>query len=264
MQTIDLINRKGFKVIEFPDGELHLELEELNRKENVNIRCRITNGNDLFLLMQLSDILKRQCVVVEQMHILYLMGMRCDRLFSINRPFTLGVVADVINSFNALAVMLYEPHSKRSLVQINKCYSISVTEKLAKCVKIDGSYTLVAPDKGAKERYKGLKYSVICSKVRDEATGNLLKFTAEAKTDVTNKNLIVVDDLCDGGGTFVGLAPKLRELQPKSLSLLVTHAVQQKGIERVAECYDEVIITDSYRDWQNVDLPKNVKVFPCE
>ena len=62
MQTIDFINQKGYKVITFPDGEVHLELDELDRKDEVEVKCRVTNGNDLFLLMQLSDILKRQCI----------------------------------------------------------------------------------------------------------------------------------------------------------------------------------------------------------
>lgn len=249
MQTIDLINGKGYKVIEFPDGELHLDLEELNRKESVGIICRIINGNDLFLLMQLSDILKRQCVEVEVIQICYLMGMRCDRLFDINRPFTLGIISDVINSFGAKSVLIHEPHSQRVLNTIKNCAPIMCTMGLSQKLSQTNEYVLVAPDKGAKDRYSVLNIPVICSKIRDVATGKLLEFSVEATTDVSGKDLLVIDDLCDGGGTFVGLAPKLRELKPKSLSLLVTHAVQKQGIERVLTVYDKVFITDSYKDW---------------
>lgn len=71
----------------------------------------------------------------------------------------------------------------------------------------------------------------------------------------------MVDDLCDGGGTFIGIAELLRkELNPKSLTLAVTHAIQKGGIEKVAKVYDKVVITNSYKDWQNEDLPDNVKV----
>lgn len=255
---IDLINRKGCKVIEFPDGELHLELDELNRKEGVNIDCRICNGNDLFLLMQLSDILKRQCVEVGEICIGYLMGMRCDRLFDLNRPFTLGIVADVINSFNARRVCVYEPHSVRTMNEIKNCTYVSITEKLVD--ELCANFLLVAPDNGAYERYDR-EFAVICSKKRNAATGELLGFDADAQDEVEGKDLLVVDDLCDGGGTFVGLAPKLRELKPKSLSLLVTHAVQKKGIENVAAVYDKVYITDTYKDWTKEDLPSNVNVY---
>lgn len=262
MQTIDFINGKGYKVIEFPDGELHLELKELDRKDSVNIKCRITDGNDLFLLMQLSDILKRQCMDVKRVDIYYLMGMRCDRLFDINRPFTLGIVADVVNSLNADKVVLYEPHSFRCITEIERsCYK-DITQILANKLSFNKDYAFVAPDKGACVRYGSIDFSVICSKVRNSDTGELLGFTAEAQTDVKGKDLLVVDDLCDGGGTFVGLSPHLRELRPNSLSLLVTHAVQQRGIERVADCYDKVFITDTYLDWSKSDLPKNVDVIP--
>lgn len=40
----------------------------------------------------------------------------------------------------------------------------------------------------------------------------------------------------------------------------VTHAVQKAEIEKVAAKYDEVYITDSYKDWSSYDLPSNVKV----
>lgn len=256
--VINFINGKGYKVIEFPDGELHLELDGIDRKEDVWIECRICNGNDLFLLMQLSDILKRQCVKVIHIGIYYLMGMRCDRLFDLNRPFTLGIVADVINSFNANEVCVYEAHSDRTIKEIRNCKNFMLTP--FNLYRYEKDYTFVAPDKGAKERYKKLDFDVVCSKKRDAATGELLGFEANALKSVEGKDLMVADDLCDGGGTFVGLAPKLRELKPKSLSLLVTHAVQKKGIENVAAVYDKVYITDTYKDWTKEDLPSNVKV----
>lgn len=137
MQIIDLTKPgDNYKVITFPDGEKHLEIAPLNRKESVAIICRITNGDELFLLMQLADILKRQCVEVACLRILYLMGMRCDRLFDLNRPFTLGLVADVVNSLGARNVELCEPHSLRSIRMINNASVESLTyynaQKLSK------------------------------------------------------------------------------------------------------------------------------------
>lgn len=247
MQTIDFINGKGYKVITFPDGELHLELEEINRKDDVDIRCRITNGNNLFLLMQLSDILRRQCIIPQHIYIHYLMGMRCDRLFDLNRPFTLGIVSEVINSFNAEQVIVTEPHSIRTLDEIKNCIPDN-TSLQAACIFENNGYKLVAPDAGAKERYY-IPFSVICSKKRNVNTGELLGFEVSEVKSVRNKHLVVIDDLCDGGGTFVGLASKLRELKPKSLSLFVTHMVNSEGIERVSKVYDHVYFTKSYCDW---------------
>lgn len=264
MQLIDLTKPgDNYKVITFPDGEVHLELSELNRKESVNVRCRITNATDLFIFMQLADILKRQCIEVETLEILYLMGMRCDRLFDINRPFTLGIVANVINSMEAERVIIFEPHSERATRMINNSFeglvSIDIERELNE--RYDFKLLNVAPDRGAFHRYgQHTAFAVICSKVRDEATGKLLAFKAEEVISVKDRDLLMIDDLCDGGGTFVGLAPEVRRFEPKSLSLLVTHAIQLDGIKRVAEVYDHVYITNTYKEWGEYKLPSNVTV----
>ena len=265
MQIIDFINGKGYRVINFPDGEVHLQLDPLNRKEGVIVKCRITNATELFLLMQLSDILKRQCIEVSILEIYYLMGMRCDRLFDINRSFTLSIVADVVNSLKAETVYIYEPHSVRCLKLIHNSINTLLTWHLKrKLIERNKGLLLVAPDKGSINRYGDRHFAVVCDKVRDEASGELQGFRATPKEDVAGCDLLVIDDLCDGGGTFVGLAPKLRELNPNTLSLLVTHAIQKQGIEKVAAVYNKVYITDSYKDWAKESLPANVTVFKID
>ena len=256
MQTIDFTKGIGYEVISFPDGEKHLKINELDRKDTVEIICRITNSDDLFLLMQLSDILNRQCVNVKQIIIPYLMTMRCDRLFSFVQPFSLKIVANVINSLNA-KVLLVEPHSDISLKLINNSEAVYLTGSLS-----DKNFIYCLPDKGALLRYSKNNFihkPIICSKLRDVETGKLNGFEIEELGDYKEgMPICVIDDLCDGGGTFVGIAKKLRELNPKQLTLAITHAVQRMGIERVAEVYDNVIITNSYKDWDN--LPDNVAI----
>ncbi len=265
MQIIDFINGKGYRVINFPDGEVHLQLDPLNRKEGVIVKCRITNATELFLLMQLSDILKRQCIEVSILEIYYLMGMRCDRLFDIDRPFTLSIVTDVINSLKATTVYIYEPHSARCLKMINHSFASYLTSYITSMlVRQNKDMLLVAPDKGSIDRYGDRHFVVVCDKMRNEATGELQGFHATPKEDVVGRDLLVIDDLCDGGGTFVGLAPKLRELNPNTLSLLVTHAIQKQGVEKVAAVYDKVYITDTYKDWTKESLPANVTVFKID
>lgn len=260
MQVIDFVRGKGYEVISFPDGEKHLRIQELNRKDTVAIRCRIKSSDDLFLLMQLSDILNRQCVEVEEIEIFYLMSMRCDRLFSFEQPFSLKIVADVINSFNAKNVYIYEPHSHRCLDMIKNSRGVYLrglnNTKFNEC-------DFCFPDSGAYKRYStnimSLLKPIICKKVRDVATGKLLSFDIVGFGSYKEGNpILVIDDLCDGGGTFCGIAEILRPLNPQNISLFVTHAVQKAGIEKVAKYYDKVYITNSYEDWN--DLPDNVEV----
>lgn len=262
MQTIDLTQKgDSYKVITFPDGEVHSELAPLNRKEDVAVRCRVTNAEELFILLQVADILKRQCMDICVLEIYYLMGMRCDRLFDVNRPFTLKIVADMINSIGACQVYIYEPHSDRVIRMINNAAAVKYTRFIESMLHgFNDALLLVAPDEGAALRY-GMPFAVTCSKVRDVSTGKLINFKATENVPVRGRDLLMIDDLCDGGGTFMGLAPKVRELEPKSLSLLVTHAIQKAGIEKVASVYDKVYITNTYKEWNNEGLPDNVTVY---
>ena len=265
-QVINLTNQTGCKITTFPDGEKHVTVDELNRRIPVSVYCRITCANDLFCLMQVADVLKRQEMIIDNLFIGYLMSMRCDRLFDINRPFSLKLVADIINSIGALQVGIVEPHSTTSLLKIKNSIGVMATmeffyKEIAR--RYGDSIVAVLPDSGARSRYQpsSLPY-IVCGKERDPETGRLLSFTVDAgETECKDKDLVVLDDLCDGGGTFVGLAPKLRELEPKSLSLLVTHAIQIDGIKKVADTYDRVYITNSYKAWEDEALPENVTVF---
>ena len=72
---------KKYRVIQFPDGEPHIILENIDRKDDLSVTCRVCNPTDLFILMQVGDILNRQGVSFI-LHITYLMSMRMDRVMS--------------------------------------------------------------------------------------------------------------------------------------------------------------------------------------
>jgi hypothetical protein len=90
MRTIDLHNRAAsdvqYNIITFPDGEVHIKLDDIDRKEEYNIVCRICNANDLFLLMQVGNILNNNQVEFT-IDIMYLMSMRMDRIISFNEAY---------------------------------------------------------------------------------------------------------------------------------------------------------------------------------
>ena len=261
MNIIDFTKGIGYKVIRFPDGEVHLQLDEINRKEGVKVVMRVRNAEDLFLLMQLSDILHRQEVVVDELHIPYLMSMRCDRVFSFDRPFSLKIVSDIVKGVGARCTYIYEPHSMRC-VDFTNCAEKSIS--LSLLLEYLGSSTICFPDKGAKDRYDEYRLKIdtlLCEKVRNVDTGVLEGFKVVNPEVFFGGEITLVDDLCDGGGTFMGLATHLRKLNPTKLRLVVTHAVQKQGILNVASAYDEVVITNTYKDWASCELPSNVKVY---
>lgn len=87
------------------------------------------------------------------------------------------------------------------------------------------------------------------SKKRDLKTGQFLGF--EVPDACGDFPILIVDDLCDAGGTFIHIGRELREKQPeRRISLYVTHGIFSQGtnVLRTWGCIDGTIYTtDTWR-----------------
>ena len=267
MLNLNLINLEksdiGYTISTFPDGEPYIKLEEFSRREEVNVITRITSPFELFRLMQVGNILNRHGVVWN-VYITYLMSSRMDRVMSFQEPFSLEIVAECINNLKPSFVELLCPHSDRVYNLISNC---SYTEYPFNYEDLETYDYICYPDKGAAERYKYLVEDqsriITCTKVRDPQTGQLSGFQVSNPEIYkgAGMSICVIDDLCDGGGTFIGIAQKLRELDPNvKLSIKITHAVQPLGLQKLLDHYDHVEITNSYNDWHDDENLKVVDV----
>lgn len=110
-------------------------------------------------------------------------------------------------------------------------------EDIVEREKID---LLLLPDKGAAARYSQLsaKEFIVAEKIRDEATGRILE------TIVPNiplgKNILVCDDLCDGGRTFIEVAKAIEHCKPKKMILYVSHGIFSQGLEALGSYYSQI------------------------
>lgn len=277
MQILNLTNVEKsdikFSISKFPDGEVQITLGEFSRKDHVVVNCRITNAEELFILMQVADILNRHGVIWS-LNIYYLMGMRMDRVMDFNRPFTLKIIQDILSGFGISRIGIFEPHSgrcsePRDIFSFVDPISQGGEEMCQFCPSfndVQEKYQIVLPDKGAVGRefpYNNVPDNIIIAeKVRDIATGRIesIKITNPEKFDKT-KPVLVVDDLCDGGGTFVGIAAEIRKYTDQELNIFVTHMVNPRGIENLSKNFDHVWFTNSYKDWKEVlgeSFPKNI------
>jgi len=111
--------------------------------------------------------------------------------------------------------------------------------------------SVLFPDAGARSRYTGIFHagsnthdvgvSVFnCEKHRDPATGALSGFSVPL--DLPDAPILIVDDLCDGGGTFIGISEKLGG---RPTSLYVTHGVFSKGIAGLLRRFHRIYHTNS-------------------
>ena len=97
-------------------------------------------------------------------------------------------------------------------------------------------------------------------KIRDTMTGALSGFEVYAD-DLTGKDVVILDDLCDGGGTFIGLAKKLREKGAAKITLYVTHGMFTKGVKDLLIYIEEVWCYQYHGATEEEHLVNQVELF---
>lgn len=182
---------------------------------------------------------------VRNLVIPHLPGGRQDRLNPEgDMLFTIKSVAKMINDRNFNRVVTLDPHSPVTPALIDRCKVYPLGSLFKTYWK--GFNAVIAPDAGAGKRGQevadmlGLPL-IQAGKVRDVATGKLSGFSVAVEHGA---HYLVVDDICDGGGTFLGLGEKIRE-QGAFANLFVTHGLFTKGTEDLLKVYKRITTTDS-------------------
>ena len=65
-----------------------------------------------------------------------------------------------------------------------------------------------------------------------------------------------MDDICDGGGTFLGLADELRKRNAGPLHLAISHGIFSKGTEVLRQKFDRLFTTDSIRSTDEIGVER--------
>jgi ribose-phosphate pyrophosphokinase len=252
---------KLYEVIKYPAGEIQVRLTltgimACDRKEEYVITANPIP--DIIELAQLKDALDGlrhwHHRVLELMYLPY---ARADRRFANGDSRGLMVFADFINSFNFDLVYTFDVHSRESELLIRNLVNIDPThhyDQFTPIIKELGApdLCLIAPDKGAMARYDLSAYGlpiVLGGKTRNPKTGALSGFIIEPEIRKFKKGLMV-DDICDGGGTFIGLAETIHKLNPGiELSLYVSHGIFSKGLTELFKHFKKVYESDySFRN----------------
>lgn len=242
----------AFSTFNFPDGQPHFRLETVDDSGFISatIETAIKTTSDLVMVGLAVDVLRSSGFSELQLDIRYLLGARMDRAISSAEPFTLAVVARFINSCGFSRVRILDVHSDVAIRLIRNSVNMLPHRVVEQVRTTIGSYVVVCPDKGAVERTRLLsegRTTIYCSKVRDMSTGALTGFKVDVPfpTDkYSDFEALIVDDICDGGGTFVGLAKELRRVGAKKVFLYCTHGIFSRGLP--LDGIDHVYTTDSY------------------
>ncbi|WJS95527.1 ribose-phosphate diphosphokinase [Flavobacterium johnsoniae] len=246
-----------FQSFTFSGGEPHIKINpDFDPNRKITITHRLNSFNDLGLLCVTVDALRRMDVKIIDLFIPYFPAARQDRVMIPGEPLSVKVYADIINALQLSKVYVFDAHSEVTPALLNNSTVIPNYTFIKEVLnRIGENVKLISPDGGAlKKIYKVSEFLggvevVECSKSRDVKTGKLSGFKVY-EDDLNGMDCLIVDDICDGGGTFVGLAEELKKKNAGKLYLAVSHGIFNKGFE-VLNCFDGIFTTNSFKDFDD-------------
>ncbi|MFP9116987.1 ribose-phosphate diphosphokinase [Flavobacterium sp. RNTU_13] len=254
------------KLFTFYGGEPHIKIEEgFDVKQNIIITHRLSSFNALGEVCVATDALKHMGAKNISLFIPYMPGARQDRVMIPGEPLTAKVYADIINSLGFAEVIIFDAHSDVVPALLNNVTVLPNHSFIAQVMDEIGNVTIASPDAGAlKKIYKlsehlGGAKVVECGKYRDVNTGKLAGFRVY-EDDLNGADILVVDDICDGGGTFAGIADALKAKGAGKLYLAVSHGIFSKGFDVFAGRFEKVFTTNSFRYVEETNIVKQFKI----
>lgn len=243
----------------FPAGETLVRIGETGWSSNygaVNavIEFKFKSNDDLINLLLLTDAIRRRWPLPDtsiELYLPYLPYARQDRVCNPGESLSVKVIADLINSQGYSRVTCKDLHSDVSAALIQRLDHIEIFDKkdVTGCAhwiaKFCDNAILVSPDAGSNKKVfnfakvHGFRDVVRADKIRNVATGEILE-TKVFSEHVGNRDFLIMDDICDGGRTFVELAKALRPLTTGKIYLYVTHGLFTKGYDELKQHFDRI------------------------
>lgn len=281
-----VIEEKDWSFFSYPGGELQLRLnpetvEALLKDETdfVSVLMRIRGPYDVMRLLLLSNAIeglspyKRLDLILP-----YLPYARADRRFVDNGDcFGLETFGNLLGSIGPSRVITLDAHSQVANHKVPNLTDCSANQFIARAMARFGDATqsvqlnVLFPDKGAAERYNlnfGLTKVFYAEKIRNPETGKFEGFTVPVIDN--DFPILIVDDICDGGGTFLGIAAELAKqgIGRERLGLYVTHGIFSKGFGDLGKAFSRIYCTDSFAAAQDIAIfaghsPDLLTVLPC-
>jgi ribose-phosphate pyrophosphokinase len=237
----------------YPDNTPVVDLEDVWAEyaysdDSLIMVSRPDSLHDFVTHMMVADSFEERGRPIDTLVIPRIPGARQDRVkWEGDWLLTLKSVAKMINDRHFELVVTLDPHSMATTALINRLevHPVDFNTDFP-AVTYAG---VIAPDLGASKRAeeaaRQLNVPVFqAGKKRDPQTNKLSGFRFY-DTLVPSNRYLVVDDLCDAGGTFIGLAEEAHKVYDVTLDLFVTHGLFTKGTTALSQQYENIISTDS-------------------
>lgn len=253
----------------FSDGEFEPVLEQSVRGGRVFlIGSTFPPADNLLELLLMIDAAKRASAKNITVVLPYYGLARQDRKDQPRAPIGAKLVANLLTAAGATRVMTMDLHAD----QIQGFFEIPVDHLYASTIFIDyiikndiQDLCIASPDMGGAKRaknYAGHLGAEVVIAYKERKKANIIE-DMFLIGDVTDKNVILIDDMIDTAGTLCKAAEIIMEKGAKSVRAMATHPVLSgnayENIEKSKLL--EVIVTDSIPIKNN--LSTKIKVLSC-
>lgn len=256
--------RQGWTVepLKYPSGEPLISWEQMPPVRTPTMLLRPSSMDTFVAAMFLMDAMEQRDNNIFNLVIGLVPGSRQDRLNDEgDYLLTVKSVARMINAREPLNVTIFDPHSDVTPALIDCCDAVSAADVLFKLRNYKdpvGTWDVViSPDAGAEKRASAVARMLGVPlmhawKTRDVATGKISGFGIEdlpVGLTILSRPIeaLIVDDICDGGGTFLGLREEIDKKVPHmAVDLYVTHGIFSNGaVPKLKKVFRDVITTDT-------------------
>ena len=240
-------------VLQFSDGEfLPSFIKSVRGSRVFLIQSTMPSSDNLFELLQMIDAAKRASARHITAVIPYFGYARQDRKDKPRVPITSKLVTNLLEAAGATRIMTMDLHADQIQgffeIPVDHLYSSSLFIPDIEKLRLS-DLTIASPDMGGSKRATAYAKQlstevVICYKQRKQAN-QIDKMTVIG--DVSNRHVVLVDDMVDTGGTLVKAAEMLIDQGAKSVRAYCTHGVLSgQAIEKIENSkLHELVITNT-------------------
>ena len=216
----------------FADGENYVQIDENVRGADVFViqpTSPPVNDNLIELLIML-DAFKRSSARRVTAVLPYYGYARQDRKDKPRVPITSKLVADLITAAGADRVLTLDLHASQIQgffnIPVDHLFAAPVIVKHLKTLELE-DLTIVSPDAGGVERARAYakRLGASLAIIDKRRTGANQTEVMNIIGEVADRNVFIVDDIIDTGGTLIHSAEALMAKGARSISASCTHAV---------------------------------------
>lgn len=258
-----------YSIVTFSDSQVYFKIDNPIQANGFDILIKSRmSWNDIQVIIAAHASLREAYAKDIFLEVPYFLGGRSDRKFVLGgNNYIKDVIAPIINKLDLSHVLVHDPHSdvieacisnldKKDNIELVRWALTDIYKDPFSLTSDNKPFVLVSPDAGAlkkiynvAEHLPGDTEIIVASKHRDIRTGKILSTEVPIHPQHALKDFIIIDDICDGGRTFIEIAKVIKNILPDAkVYLIVTHGIFSAGFEELVEWFDRIYTTNSVRN----------------